>query len=243
MSVADASSAPAGELAIADLTPFSTVDWPDRICATVFVQGCPWRCPYCYNRSLQPVVRPGRLPWDAVVERLSARRGFIDGIVFSGGEPLMQPALAGALRHTRAIGFAAGLHTAGYAPEFLRELIAAGLLDWVALDIKGPRALYPRITGDPQSGTLAFKSLAVVLESGVAHELRTTVYRRILTPADLEATAAAVAAAGGGSLVLQACRDAGGASPGPADARELERLRARLSACLPHVRCRGASPA
>lgn len=167
------------ELKIGGLARMSGCDWPDRLVATIFCQGCGWRCPYCHNRHLLPMdSRHGIIPWADVRAFLDSRRGLLDGVVFSGGEPTLQDGLLDAIRETRAMGFSIGLHTGGPHPERFAALLP--LLDWVGLDIKAPFDEYERITGSPGSGACARESLALLLDSGVAFELRTTVHPALL---------------------------------------------------------------
>jgi pyruvate formate lyase activating enzyme len=227
----------ARSLRVGGLTPLTTVDWPDRLAAVVFTRGCPWRCPYCHNAELRR--RDGRsYDWDKVLGFLNTRRGLLDGVVFSGGEPCLQPALADALAEVRALGFATALHTGGNYPERLAALLDAGLLDWVGLDVKAPWADYPLVTGQPGSGERARRSLRLLLDSGVAHELRTTVWPQVLSPLRLRLVAGQLAALGAGAhnWVLQPCRlDAAGAE---AAAPALQRLANRIAPALGPVQVR-----
>ena len=154
--------APADRLQIAGLVPFSTVDWPGKIAATLFLQGCPWRCPYCHNSAILDPKAPGLVEWGEVRTLLQRRKGLLDGVVFSGGEALMQAGsrdgyspLEAALRETRDLGFATGIHVAGAYPKRLQHLLDEGLLDWVGLDIKALPADYGFATGTttPATGT------------------------------------------------------------------------------------------
>ncbi len=163
---------PVDDLRIAGLVPFSTVDWPGKIAASVFLQGCPWKCPYCHNREILDPRVPGQIPWAQVEELLSKRRGLLDGLVFSGGEALMQAsdhrgvsALEDALRRVHSLGFKTGLHTAGAYPERLRHLLDQGLLDWVGLDVKALPSEYEMVTGSP----IASARVEASLESLVSH--------------------------------------------------------------------------
>ena len=195
-----------GPVPVGGLTPLSTVDWPDRLAAVLFLRGCPWRCSYCHNRELQR--RSGFThSWAEVLDFLGSRRGLLDGVVISGGEPLLHPRLATALSELRALGFSTALHTGGYHPQRLAALLEAGLLDWVGLDIKAPMADYDRVTGTLGSGGRAFRSLRILVNSGTPYELRTTVHPELLPRPRLLQLAREVARAGAGNLVLQPYRD------------------------------------
>jgi len=166
-------------LVIAGLVPMSTVDWPDHLTATVFLQGCPWNCFYCHNRDLIPARTPGRVAWEEVRALLRRRRGLLDGVVLTGGEALRQDALADAAREVIDMGFQVGLHTAGPYPRRLRDMIEAGLVDWVGLDIKALPEHYGQVVGRANAAARAWESLEVLIEAagrgGPDFEVRTTV--------------------------------------------------------------------
>jgi len=161
-------------LKVGGFTPFTTIDYPGKLAAVVFCQGCPWRCGYCHNRELLDAAAPGVISWDEVLSFLERRRGLLDAVVFSGGEPTMQPGLKEAVIAVRGMGFLIGLHTAGAFPEMLKELLP--YLDWVGMDLKAPFSGYERITGVPDSGKAAERSARLVRDSGVRHCFRTTLH-------------------------------------------------------------------
>lgn len=209
---------------VAGVVPFSTVDWPGTLSATAFLQGCPWRCPYCHNPDLQAVrggVMEGRggpapegdprstpcrkdvgpaahdLEWAAFLELLRGRRGLLDGVVFTGGEPTMHRGLGVAIDAVRGLGFGVGLHTSGSYPDALARILADHRPDWVGLDVKAdPRdaEAYARVAyggGDfgragseragfaparLAAGGKVLRSLRLVIDSGVDLEVRTTVW-------------------------------------------------------------------
>lgn len=170
-------------LRVGGWVPFTTIDFPGRLAAVVFLTGCPWRCPYCHNAHLRKVTSGSLLPWAKIRSALAERKEFLEGVVFSGGEPTAQPALVQALADVRSLGLATGLHTAGIFPQRLKK--ALGLLDWVGLDIKAPPdARYDRITGRRNSAGLFLRSLAHLRDSGVAFTLRTTLDLSLLSPRD-----------------------------------------------------------
>ena len=200
-------------LRVGGLVPFTTVDFPGRLSAVVFVQGCPWRCGYCHNRHLQ-----GRADtrfnrdalddrWRSTLAWLGCRQGLLDGVVFSGGEPTADPALRDAVVDVQHQGYAVGLHTAGTHPRRLVGLLPE--LEWVGLDIKAPlnqSPLYDRITGRRGSALLAAEALALVQASGCDYEVRTTVHAGWLDPETLQSMAADLAARGVRRWVLQPAR-------------------------------------
>lgn len=194
----------AESLRLGGLTAMTTTDYPGELAATLFCQGCPWRCPYCHNGHLLETDAAAMLDWSEVRAFLSQRRGLLDAVVFSGGEPTAQGALEHAISEVRALGFKVGLHTAGAYPERLERLLPA--LDWIGLDIKALPADYPLVTGVPNSGDKAWQSLALVLRAGVALEVRTTPLPGLDTPEYLARLMRQLAAQGVDRYVLQRCR-------------------------------------
>lgn len=169
---------PPDSVRVGGLVPFSTVDYPGCLSAVLFCQGCSWRCRYCHNPHLQ-AFRAGDWTWSAVEAFLRRRRGLLDAVVFSGGEPTLQPGLARAMRHVRALGFRIGLHTAGIHPVRLGRVLP--LVDWVGLDIKAPLdGRYDAITGCRHSAVPARAALEAVLAWGGTFEIRTTVHPALL---------------------------------------------------------------
>jgi pyruvate formate lyase activating enzyme len=159
--------------------PFSTVDWPGKLAATIFLRGCPWRCVYCHNPHLQKRSRDPLLGWPPIAAELAARQGWLDGVVFSGGEPTADSTLPEAIAAVKALGFQVGLHTGGAYPERLAAVLP--LLDWVGFDLKTDYAGYAALTGAPGSGARATRSARQIVASGVAHEFRLTWHHQVLS--------------------------------------------------------------
>lgn len=174
---------------ICGLQKLSMVDYPDKIAATVFTGGCNLRCPFCHNALL--VTRLSEtpvLPTGEVLDFLRSRRGLLDGVVLSGGEPLLYPDAADFLKAVRELGFAVKLDTNGCFPDPLAAILDAGLVDFVAMDIKNTPEKYAATVGVPGLDmTPIYNSIDLIRRSGVDHEFRTTVVRELHTPADLEA--------------------------------------------------------
>lgn len=217
------------DLVVGGLTPFSTVDWPGQLAAVIFVAGCPWRCAYCHNTELQRRDVAGH-SWDEVWELLQRRVGLLDGVVFSGGEPTVDPALPAAIAAVRALGFRVGLHSAGIYPDRLAKLLPE--LDWIGLDLKADAPAYERITGVRGSAAPAFRALDLVLAAGIAHELRCTVHPQLLTEANLLRLTADLVSAGAKQLILQPFRPLGCSNDGLCHSATVPdpELPARLSA-------------
>lgn len=163
-------------LPVAGVVPLTTVDYPGHLALVVFTQGCPWRCSYCHNAVLRAFGSPTGQSWNQVTDLLDRRRGYLEAVVFSGGEPTLHVGLAPALSEVRKMGFLTGLHTAGMFPERLGRLLP--LLDWVGLDVKAPLdGRYARLTGDRHSAPRVRASLDLVRNSGTPFQLRTTLAR------------------------------------------------------------------
>lgn len=172
------------DLRVGGLERLSMCDWPGQLAATIFCQGCPWDCHYCHNPHLLPAKGQQEIRWKEVISFLERRRGLLDGVVFSGGEPTLQSALPDAIGEVRAMGYRIGLHTAGPYPARLAAILP--LVDWVGFDVKAPFAEYRGITQVRGSGARAFESLFHLLASGVVYEVRTTVHPSLLDEAALE---------------------------------------------------------
>ena len=223
-------------LRVGGLVAFSATDFPDKLSAVVFCQGCPWRCRYCHNPHLIEGTRAGSHAWADVLAWLGERHGLLDAVVFSGGEPLAQASLPAAMDAVRALGFAVGLHSGGAYPRRLAQALA--LTDWIGLDVKAPRRGYPAVTGVADSGDAAFASLDLVLRSGVPCELRTTVHAALTDAPALLCLAGELAARGVERWTLQrfrarGCGDAQLAT-GHADPLD-DALLARLRASVPRI--------
>jgi pyruvate formate lyase activating enzyme len=194
-------------LRVGGLTRLSTTDYPGQLAAVVFCQGCPWRCGYCHNPHLLPARSAAEVAWDDVLAFLRRREGLLDAVVFSGGEPLAQRALADAVRAVKQMDFKVGLHTGGAYPARIAELLP--LVDWVGFDVKAPFDAYPLITGALGSGLEAQASARLVIASGVAHEFRTTVHPRQLSPVAVRRLADDLAHCGVRHYALQEFRAEG----------------------------------
>ena len=197
--------------------PLSTGDFPGRLSAVVFCQGCPWRCAYCHNPHLQPRRSRDELDWQVILDKLGRRTGLLDAVVFSGGEPTAQAALPDAMQRVRELDFRVGLHTAGPYPKRLARLLP--LVDWVGLDMKTHPDAYDALTGANGSAPRALDSVCAVLESGVDYEVRTTVHPDLVDGEALLRLARALARLGVKRYVVQEFRATGCADHGLAQSQ------------------------
>lgn len=174
---------------IGGLQKLAMVDYPGKLAATVFTAGCNLRCPFCHNAPLVTHSEQAEDLTEAeVLAFLKSRRGLLDGVVLSGGEPLMQSGVEEFLRAVRALGFAVKLDTNGCYPEVLSSLLDQKLVDYVAMDIKNCLPKYPMTVGLRDFDTAPIQESAALLQRGKAdYEFRTTVVQEFHTAADLEA--------------------------------------------------------
>lgn len=160
------------------------LDYPGKTACTVFTGGCNLRCPFCHNAGLvrNPLAQDNATA--EVMEYLTKRRGILDGVCVTGGEPLLQPDLVDFLRDVRNLGYAVKLDTNGSLPEKLADVLAQGLVDYVAMDIKSSPTGYALATGAEIDPAVFARSVQVLRESGIPHEFRTTAVGGIHTPED-----------------------------------------------------------
>ena len=173
---------------IKGLQKLTLLDFPERMACTVFTFGCNFRCPFCHNASL---VLSSRADDSVISEEelftlLQKRRGMLEGVCITGGEPTLQPDLPDFIRKIKAMGYAVKLDTNGYRPAVLKSLAAEGLLDYVAMDIKNSLPLYGETVGIHAFDTAPIaESAAFLMEGTVPFEFRTTLVKGLHTPESL----------------------------------------------------------
>ena len=163
------------------------LDYPGRTACTVFTGGCNLRCPFCHNAGLVRTPLAGPNLTDEVLEYLAKRRGILDGVCVTGGEPLLQPDLEVFLRQVKGMGYAVKLDTNGTLPGRLAAVLATKLVDYVAMDIKSSPDGYAAATGTDADVSAVSDSLSILRDSGIPFELRTTAVRGLHTDADFAA--------------------------------------------------------
>ncbi len=157
------------------LQRFSLCDYPGKIAAVIFTQGCNFHCPFCHNGSLLLSRNPGQeIPEQDILSFLQERAGMLDGVVISGGEPTLQPDLADFCRAVRKMGFSVKLDTNGSSPEVLQRLLADNLLDFIAMDIKATPDRYHILAGVPVDLTAITKSITLISRANIPALFRTT---------------------------------------------------------------------
>lgn len=171
---------------IGGLQRISLIDYPGKISAIVFTQGCNFRCPYCHNPELvDPARYETTLDEGEVLSFLKRRRGKLDAVTVTGGEPTVQPDLELFLEKIRKMGYLIKVDTNGSNPRVLEALIRRNLVDYLAMDIKGPLKKYGQIASVKVDASVIRRSIEIITASGIEHEFRTTVVRSQLAMDDL----------------------------------------------------------
>ena len=159
------------------------LDYPGKVACTVFTGGCNFRCPFCHNALLVTELDEAEeYDEDEIIEYLRKRKGLLDGIAVTGGEPLMTQDTVSFIRRIKAEGYAVKLDTNGSYPDRLKQLVSEGLVDYVAMDIKNSKELYAETAGLPKLDISKIEeSVSFLLEGRVDYEFRTTVVRQFHT--------------------------------------------------------------
>lgn len=170
---------------LAGLQKTTFIDYPEKIACIVFTQGCNFRCGYCHNPELFENKEPV-LSVPAFFEFLNKRKGKLDGVVITGGEPTLHGKdLIEFIKEVKSLGFLVKLDTNGTHPDVLQELLNENLLDYIAMDIKAPLAKYKTITQTDIDTKIIKKSIDMIMNSGVDYEFRTTIVKSQLSVEDL----------------------------------------------------------
>lgn len=165
---------------ICGLQKTTLLDFPGHVAATVFTGGCNFRCPFCHNSDLLGNDSPPAYTEAEILAFLAKRRGILEGVAITGGEPTLQPDLQEFIRNVRELGYRIKLDTNGYRPDVLKALCGEGLIDYVAMDIKTCQERYPLVAGIPSVNIEKIEESADFLKTGtVPYEFRTTVVREL----------------------------------------------------------------
>jgi len=173
---------------IGGLQKTSLLDYPEKIAAILFTQGCNFRCGYCHNPELLNInaQKHQEFTLDAFFEFLNNRKNKLDGVVITGGEPCIQNDLIEVISIIKEMGFLVKLDTNGSFPTVIKELLNKNLLDYIAMDIKAPLEKYHKITGSIINQENIKESIDLILNSNIDYEFRTTVVASQLSFEDFE---------------------------------------------------------
>ena len=191
-------------LRIGGLTPLTTIDYPHHLSCVIYCQGCSWRCRYCHNPDMLVTNKEPTHDWEEVLKFLKRRKGLLEAVVFSGGEPLTQKHLLTSIQQVKELGFKIGLHTAGSLPKRLKQVLP--LVDWVGFDVKDLPENTDVITQVKGSGKNNWQSLQLLISSGVEFQCRTTVHWQLIDTKRLIKLTQRLAGLGISNYVIQFSR-------------------------------------
>jgi pyruvate formate lyase activating enzyme len=170
------------------LQKHSLIDYPGKLCCVIFTSGCNFDCPYCHNPELAKghAQQPFPLKEKNIYEFLALRKGFLDGVVISGGEPTLHKDISSTCRNIRGMGYPIKLDTNGSRPKILKQLIDEGCVDYIAMDIKtDPFAYSPLIAIDCKPESI-LTSIKIIMESNIPYEFRTTCIKPLVSSGIIE---------------------------------------------------------
>lgn len=179
------------------LQKMTLLDFPGKVACTVFTGGCNFRCPFCHNALLvMEIDNSSVYDEEEILSFLKTRRGLLDGVCVTGGEPLLHPSVVPFIEKVKALGFAVKLDTNGSFPDTLADIIDAGIVDKVAMDIKNSAEKYGMTVGIENFDIAPIeKSISLLLEGRVPYEFRTTVVRELHEISDIEKIAKRISGA------------------------------------------------
>lgn len=234
------------QMLIGGFQKLTLLDYPGKMAATIFTSGCNFKCPFCHNKDL--VFIPENFDYytpDDILSYLEKRKGILDGICITGGEPLIQKGLLDFIKRVRQLGMSIKLDTNGYMPERLKEAVESGLIDYVAMDIKNSEEKYGQTTGMNSSNIILPKineSIDYLLQGNIEYEFRTTVVKEYHTTADLLKIAERIK--GCQHYYLQQFKDSGNiieeGLSGYSD-QQMKEMTEEIARVLPQVRLRGVN--
>lgn len=173
---------------IGGLQPVTLLDYPGKMAAIIFTLGCNMRCPFCYNPNLvlpEMIRHASILSNTELLSFLKRRKKYLDGVVITGGEPLLQKGIITSCQRIKKMGYLIKLDTNGLRPDVLKQLLDKKLIDYLAMDIKGPLDQYQKFAGVPAKPEVIALSIALVMASGLPYEFRSTLVKSLHKQSDL----------------------------------------------------------
>lgn len=193
---------------IKGLQKLTLLDYPEKMACTVFLAGCNFRCPFCHNASLVTNIDDDYISEEEFFSFLNKRKGILNGVCITGGEPTLYPDLEDFIRRIKEMGYLVKLDTNGYNPDILIDLVNKGLIDFVAMDIKNSKEKYAVTAGLPSLDiTRIEKSVQFLLSGAVPYEFRTTVVKELHNEEDMKSISHWIANAD--KYFLQSFQDSG----------------------------------
>ncbi|HOK56275.1 MAG TPA: anaerobic ribonucleoside-triphosphate reductase activating protein [bacterium] len=165
----------------------SLIEFPNILSCIIFTQGCNFRCPYCHNPELVLPEKFGEIiPEEEIFDFLNRRKKYLEGVCITGGEPSIQPDIIDFVKKVKNMGFKVKFDTNGSRPEIIEKLLKEGLVDYIAMDLKGPLEKYKMITGVEVETEKILKSIDIIKNSKIDYEFRTTVVKKQICIDDFE---------------------------------------------------------
>ena len=181
---------------IGGLQRISLIDYPGYLCAIVFSEGCNFRCPYCHNPELvDPCLFRTCIRENDVIGFLETRKGKLDAVSITGGEPTIQPHLTSFIRQIKKMGFSVKMDTNGSHPQIIKNLLAENLLDYIAMDVKAPLDKYREVVKAQVHTDFIKESVNLILKAKIPYEFRTTIIDSQLSEADIRQIAGLISGA------------------------------------------------
>lgn len=218
------------------LQKLTLLDFPQKMACTIFAHGCNMRCPFCHNALLVTETQQAFITEEEILSFLETRKGILEGVCITGGEPLLQEGIGDFIRKIKAMGFLVKLDTNGTFPQKLKALCKEGLIDFVAMDIKNSQKKYAQTTGKKLLDLSAVnESVAFLINGSVPYEFRTTVTRDFHTLDDLLDIARWIS--GCDAYYLQQFVDSGNLIDSQVSGYTNEELTAMYKAVKKHLPC------
>lgn len=216
------------------------LDYPEKVACILFTMGCNFRCPFCHNASLVRAEEKPQITEEEVLAFLKKRKGVMDGVCISGGEPLLYEELGDFIRKVKSLGYSVKLDTNGSFPERLKSLVREGLVDYVAMDIKNSFDNYDKTTGIKTDLNNIKESIDFLMSGAVRYEFRTTLVKELHTYENMESIGKMIK--GAERYFLQNFKDSGDVlceNMHPLTEDELENMEQIAKKYVPNTICRG----
>ena len=191
------------KILVGGIQPLTMIDFPGKLASVIFVNGCNLRCRYCHNHDLLASGKSENTSWHEVIEFLKNRQGFIEGVVFSGGEPCLQEGIVDAMTEVRNLGFELALHTNGFFPNIVKKVLRRRLVSYIAVDFKASFNQYEKTVNAICNIESYKKTVELIVKSGINYEFRTTVHPDLISESEIVEIATYLKEIGVRKYVLQ----------------------------------------